>query len=113
VIGADLHFDSYVLYDSDGNYACMDSAGGVRYFQPGTTSRSSFLTLYKDLAATFRRFGVLFSQLHEKVPFPGSRECMTIEHEGARLVCNPIRSYERPNLRLIQAGLGDGNFCNF
>ena len=40
VVGADLRFDPYVLYDPDGNYACMDSAGGVRYFQPGPSNRS-------------------------------------------------------------------------
>jgi hypothetical protein len=85
----------------------MDSAGGVRYFQPGTSNRTTFLTLYNDQAATFRRFGDLFVELREKLPLPESRECTAIEHDGARLVCNPIRSYERPNLALIQAGLGD------
>jgi hypothetical protein len=107
VIGADLRFDPYVLYDSDGNYACMDSAGGVRYFQPGPSNRTSFLSLYDDQAGTFRRFGELFAQLREKLPVPKSHECTAIEHEGARLVCNPIRSYERPNLTLIQAGIGE------
>jgi SAM-dependent methyltransferase len=107
VIGADLRFDPYVLYDSDGNYACMDSAGGVRYFQPGPSNRTSFLSLYEDQAGTFRRFGELFTRLREKLPPSESHECTTIEHEGARLVCNPIRSYERPNLALIQAGLGE------
>jgi hypothetical protein len=107
VIGAALRFDPYVLYDSDGNYACMDSAGGVRYFQPGPSSRTSFLSLYDDQAATFRRFGDLFARLREKLPVPKSHECTAIEHEGARLVCNPIRSYERPNLTLIQVGLGE------
>jgi hypothetical protein len=107
VIGADLRFDPYVLYDSEGNYACMDSAGAVRYFQPGPSSRASFLSLYNDQAATLRRFSDLFVQLREKLPVPKSQECTTIEHEGARLVCNPIRSYERPNLSLIQVGLGE------
>jgi hypothetical protein len=107
VIGADLRFDPYVLYDSDGNYACMDSAGGVRYFQPGPSNRASFLSLYSDQAATFRRFADLFAQLREKLPVPESGECAVIEHEGARLMCNPVRSYERPNLTLIQAGLGE------
>jgi len=107
VIGADLRFDPYVLYDADGNYACMDSAGGVRYFQPGPSNRTTFLTLYNDQAATFRRFGDLFIALREKLPLPESLECSEIEQDGARLVCNPIRSYERPNLALIQAGLGE------
>jgi hypothetical protein len=107
VIGADLRFDPYVLYDSEGNYACMDSAGGVRYFQPGPSNRTTFLSLYNDRAATFRHFGDLFAELREKLPVSQSGECTAIEHEGARLVCNPIRSYERPNLTLIQTGLGE------
>jgi hypothetical protein len=107
IIGADLRFDPYVVYDADGNYACMDSAGGVRYFQPGPSRRTTFLTLYEDQAATFRRFGDLFAGLHEKLPLPKDGECTTVEHEGARLVVNPIRSYERENLTLMQAGLGE------
>jgi hypothetical protein len=107
IIGADLRFDPYVVYDAEGNYACMDSAGGVRYFQPGPSRRTTFLTLYEDQAATFRRFGDLFAGLHEKLPLPKDGECTSVEHEGARLVVNPIRSYERENLRLMQAGLGE------
>ena len=37
-IGADLQFDPYVLHDAEGNYACIDSSGGVRYFHPGSVS---------------------------------------------------------------------------
>ena len=107
VVGADLRFDPYVLYDPEGNYACMDSAGGVRYFQPGPSNRTSFLSLYEDQAATFRRFGELFAQLREKLPIPRGKECTATEQDGARLVGNPIRSYERQNLTLIQAGIGE------
>jgi hypothetical protein len=107
VIGADLQFDPYVLYDSDGNYACMDSTGGVRYFQPGPSNRASFLSLYEDQAATLRRFGELFAQLRKKLPVPGGNECTATEQDGARLVGNPIRSYERQNLTLLQAAIGE------
>ena len=107
VIGADLRFDPYVLYDAEGNYACMDSAGGVRYFQPGPSNRTTFLSLYNDQPASFRHFGDLFAQLREKLPVPKNGECTAVEYDGARLVCNPIRSYERPNLTLIHAGLGE------
>jgi hypothetical protein len=107
VIGADVRFDPYVLYDADGNYACMDSAGGVRYFQPGSSNRTTFLSLYSDQPATFKHFSDLFTQLREKLPLPKDGECTAIEHDGARLVCNPIRSYERRNLSLIHAGLGE------
>ena len=107
VIGADLQFDPFVLYDSNGNYACMDSAGGVRYFQPGPSNRTSFLSLYEDQAKTFQRFAELFAQLREKLPVPKSHECTAAEHDGARLVGNPIRSYERSNLTLLQTGIGE------
>lgn len=106
VIGADLQFDPYVLYDSEGNYACMGSDGSVRYFHPGTPNGASFLSLYSDTASTFQRFRTIFEALREKLPVSDHGKCVSIEHEGARLVHNPIRSYERGNLKLIQAGLG-------
>jgi hypothetical protein len=107
IIGADLRFDPYVVYDAEDNYACMNAAGGVRYFQPGPSRRSTSLQLYEDQPATCRRFCDLFAELREKLPVPKNGECTTIEHEGARLVANPIRRYERRNLTLMQAGLGE------
>ena len=106
VIGADLQFDPYVLYDADGNYACMDSQGGVRYFHPGSPNRATFTSLYDDPSSTFQRFRDIFTALREKLPASRSGQCVSIEHDGARLVHHPIRTYERPNLKLIQAGLG-------
>jgi len=106
VIGADLQFDPYVLYDSDGNYACMDSEGGVRYFHPSLPNRATFASLYDDTSLTFQRFRATFAALREKLPASVDGECVSVEHDGARLVQNPIGSYERKNLKLIQAGLG-------
>jgi SAM-dependent methyltransferase len=107
VIGADLRFDPYVLYDPEGNYACMDSDGGVRYFHPGTANGANFMSLYSDTSSTFQRFRAMFAALREKLPVSDHDKCVSIEHDGARLVHNPIRSYERPNLKLMQAGLGE------
>jgi SAM-dependent methyltransferase len=107
VIGADLRFDPYVLYDSEGNYACMDSEGGVRYFHPGATNGASFVSLYDDTALTFQRFRAMFAELRDRLPVSHHGQCVSIEHDGARLLHNPIRTYERPNLKLMQAGLGD------
>jgi SAM-dependent methyltransferase len=106
IIGADLQFDPYVLYDSDGNYACMDLDGGVRYFHPGSPNRATFASLYDDTAVTFQRFRATFAALREKLPASDDGQCVSVEREGARLVRHPIRSYERKNLKLMQAGLG-------
>ena len=107
VIGADLQFDPYVLYDADGNYACMDSEGGVRYFQPDAKNPANFSLLYGDKTSTFQRFRATFTALREKLPASPNGECVSIEHDGARLVHHPIRTYERKNLKLMQAGLGE------
>ncbi len=105
VIGADLQFDPYVLYDSDGNYACMDSEGGVRYFHPASPNRG-IASLYDDVSSTFQRFRSTFATLREKLPPSVDGQSVSVEHQGARLVHDPIRTYERKNLKLIQAGLG-------
>ena len=36
VIGVDLQFDPFILYDAEGNYACMNAGGQVRYFHPAS-----------------------------------------------------------------------------
>jgi hypothetical protein len=107
VIGADLQFDTYVLHDAAGNYACMNAEGQVRYFHPGFSSGANFLALYTDPAATFQQFRALFTTLRDKLPAGNRDGCVSIEHEGARLMQNPIQSYQRPNLTLLQAGLGE------
>jgi SAM-dependent methyltransferase len=84
----------------------MDSDGGVRYFHPGSPNRATFTALYDDTSSTFQRFRAIFATLREKLPASDAGQCVSVEHEGARLVHNPIKSYERPNLKLIQAGLG-------
>jgi hypothetical protein len=106
VIGADLQFDPYMLHDAQGNYACMTADGQVRYFHPSFSGGANALALYTDPAATFLRFRTLFTALHDKLPAADRDAYVSVEHGGARLLRNPIKSYQMPNLTLLQAGLG-------
>jgi len=106
VIGADPHFEPYVVYDGEGNYACLDLRGAVRFFHAGVSDMARYVALYRDPSATFRHFEGLFGALAGNLP-PEADGCYaTAERDGARLMRNPIHSYERDNLRFIQAGLG-------
>ena len=84
----------------------MDSEGGVRYFHPASPNRATFASLYHDTSVTFQRFRATFAGMREKLPACDPGQCVSVEHEGARLCRHPIRNYERKNLRLIQAELG-------
>jgi hypothetical protein len=106
VIGADLQFDPYVLHDAHGNYACMTAEGQVRYFHPSFSGGANVAALYTDPAATFQQFRTLFATLRDKLPAGDRDAYVSVEHEGARLLRNPIKSYEVANLTLLQAGLG-------
>jgi hypothetical protein len=45
VIGADPHFDPYVLFDDEGNYACLDLRGAVRFFHAGVNDFTKYIAL--------------------------------------------------------------------
>jgi hypothetical protein len=106
VIGADLQFDPYVLHDAQGNYACMTAEGQVRYFHPSFAAGANAVKLYTEPDATFQQFRSLFLTLRDKLPAGDRDAYASVEHEGARLLRNPIKSYQVPNLTLLQAGLG-------
>ncbi len=105
VIGADPAFDEYVLYDEDGNYACLDACGRVRYFQPGRGNPASWMTLFNDPEATRRRFSEVFVELAHLLP-PDDGQYSIVEQDRKRLVRYPLRSYETSNLKFLQAGFG-------
>lgn len=107
VVGADIRFDPYVVYDRDGNYACMDQHGRVRYFHPATLSTETYAQLYRDPGETFTRFEALFEQLVPLLPDSDTNGFTVVERDGGRLLRHPILSYERSNLRLIESGVGD------
>ena len=103
VVGADPTFGRYLLYDERENYARMEESGTVRYFQ--ATRPEEYLRLYTDRDATIRNFSEAFAQLLPRLPVDDGT-LATAEHEGKRLVRNPLRAYERPNLKFVEGGFG-------
>lgn len=106
VIGADPYFDPYVLYDDEGNYACLDLRGAVRFFHAGVNDMTKYIALYRDPASTFRHFEGLFGTLIGKLVSEADCHCAASQQDGARLIRYPIHNYERGNLQFIETGLG-------
>ncbi len=106
VTGADPQMDPYVVHDASGNYACMNGRGEVRFFHTATSNFAVMTALYKDPTVTLRRFEKLFRSLITKLPPVNDGGCITVEQDGAKMIRNPMRGYEQPNLKLVQAGLG-------
>ena len=105
IVGADPSFGKYVVYDEYGDYACFDNDGNLRYFQAGARDPARWDALYRDPAATRTRFSALFRALVEQIPDPSSGESFHVASGNARIIVNPMKEYERPNLRFITAGL--------
>ncbi len=106
ITGADLCFDDYVVYDDRGNYACLDAHGSIRYFHAGSANAADIYRLYQDRPATLRHFSELFARLRPQLPEPAEGRSASVSSEGTRLVHRPWLEYERPNLKLVQAGIG-------
>ena len=106
VIGADPCFDEYLLYDEEGDYACLSREGTVRYFHSRTGDTARFFALYRDKAATVRRFSELFAKISEKIAMSPDGGLAQVEEDGAKLIRHPIRNYEAANLTFVQLGIG-------
>ncbi len=98
VIGVDPSFDRYLVYDEQSNYACFDDHEQVRYHQ--------FAHADPDSAATRARFRHLLHRLLPLLPDSDNGELADVELEGARVVRNPLRRYEAPNLVLTRGKVG-------
>jgi hypothetical protein len=96
VIGVDPSFDRYLVYDGD-DYACFGDDQRLRFFQTFT---------FPDPAATRAHFHDLLHRLLPMLPAAGDNELAEMEHQGTRLVRNPLRQYERENLILAQGEIG-------
>jgi hypothetical protein len=96
VVGADLCFDDYLVYDERGHYACLDTGGAIRYFHAGSANVADIYTLYRDRPATLRRFSELFAKLLPQLPGSASSQSTSVSHEGARLVRWPLQHTSGP-----------------
>jgi SAM-dependent methyltransferase len=96
ILAADPCFDEYLVYDERGNYACMNGLGEVRFFTSAPSNMAEFLSLLQDREKTLNRFHELFESLKRASPEPN----------GARLIHQPLRTYERANLTFLQGGIG-------
>jgi hypothetical protein len=103
VIGADPVIPHFIVYDERGDYANLNEAGDVLYFQ-GQDERFGAFT--QDPAGTKAYFGQLFRLLMDKQKEIGVDEVKSIEFNGVRLVTIPIGAYETPNLSFQTAGIG-------
>ncbi len=103
IVGIDPAFEPYLLYDEQGNYASLDWSGSVRYFQ--ATRPENFLSLFSDRNATIQRFSDAFARLLPSIP-ADEGEMSTAEQSGMRLIRQPLKAYERGNLKFIQGGFG-------
>jgi SAM-dependent methyltransferase len=106
IVGVDPAFEDYLVYDDKGNYASIgrtdERSGRVRYFQPVP---QHFLALFADRNATIRKFEEAFVRLRPELPADDGT-LAAVEREGMRLVRHPMKQYERPNLKFMQAGFG-------
>ena len=107
VIGADPAFGRYIVYDAKGDYACFANEEDIRYFQPGIVGdKARWEALHRDHETTRTRFRDLLHALLPSLPETDEGELQEVERDGARLVRNPIRHYERPNLTFLEGGIG-------
>jgi hypothetical protein len=105
ITGLDRSLPAYLVHDASGNYAVFGGDGRATYFQPLVPSAEAWTALLVDWHATRRRFeSLLMTLLEERTR--RSSDADRFEHEGATLETNPVRAFERPNLRFVQSDLG-------
>ena len=101
ILGVDRSFADYVLYDSDGHYACFDQEGNFIYFQ--ALMNASGRALYADPTATQKRFITLFEELSPMMQPAHGTGSQAVEKYGNKLVNNHIRDFETKNLTFVNS----------
>ena len=103
IYGVDRSFADFVLYDSDGHYACFSKEGNFLYFQG--FMNSSGRALYADPNGTRKRFTALFENLYPKLQNPDDTRSETVEKDGNKLIYNQIRDFETKNLTFVKTDI--------
>lgn len=103
VFGVDRFFADYVVYDSEGHYACFDAGGRYHYFQPRMTPEG--MAMYAEPAATRAHFETLIEELLPLLPNPSGDASDTVSRNAHRLVRHQIREFETGNLAFVEADI--------
>jgi hypothetical protein len=103
IYGVDRAFADYVLYDTDGHYACFDENMRFQYFQ--AFMAASGRALYADPKAAKYRFRQIFEDLFPLLKNQNSASSETVEKDGNKLVHHHIRDFEMDNLTFIKSDL--------
>ena len=97
ICGVDPLLPAYLVYDSNGNYATFDEQQHAQYFQPVVPSLKAHIALLSDAESTRSRFEALLQVLLGGEPVDKQCSLSPIEKDGARLLIDPVRQYERDN----------------
>jgi SAM-dependent methyltransferase len=109
IIGMDRMHWPYLVIDRHGDRAVFDETGVIKYFQPKMSSSADWRRILQDKDATKARFSRLLEEMLRLTNDLGSA-LASFDHEGARLVQNPVLEYERHNLRFTKGDLADLDF---
>ena len=99
VCGVDRSFHRYVLYDTDGRYACFNRNGVFQYIQsPGKP--------LNDIPEAVRvRFQSLFADLLPLLDPPRDGRSTSVAKDGCQLIADHVRDFERKNLTFVKADI--------
>lgn len=103
VFGVDRTFAPYVLYDSDGHYACFDHNGNLLYLQTRLTASGRDLNDHPKFARS--RFKALFERMYPILPVTDGIASAAVDLDDNKLIHNPIRDFEADNLAFIQTDI--------
>lgn len=104
ILGIDTAFGAYLVYDANGDYACIGTDGTPRFFNAAQSDAATKRRIWGDLQATAARFATLLDTLLPELP-PGIGPAEATR-DGRRIIRDPIGSYEREGLRFREVGIG-------